>query len=130
MSDFRDEFYADYLDFKPDWQGMPPPGFAAYSPKIKLLADLQKGSRVLEIGPDVFIPVSLVGLALLSLVFACVALLAPYIVFGIFAHPNLTLAQAICPWIVATAIFLSGVLHVPLRVAKLMNTGHCRYSAR
>jgi hypothetical protein len=130
VSDFRHEFYADYLDFKLDWQGAPSSGFAAYSPKIKLLADLQKGSRVLEIGLDVFIPVSLVGLALLSLVFACVVLLGPCIAFGIFAHPNLTLAQAICPWIVATAIFLSGVLSVPLRVAKLLNTGCCRYAAR
>ena len=50
MSDFRDEFYADYLDFKSDWQGTPSPGFAAYFAKTKPLADLQKGSRVLEIG--------------------------------------------------------------------------------
>lgn len=50
MSDFRDEFYADYLDFKPDWLGKPSPGFAAYFAKTKPLADLQKGSRLLEIG--------------------------------------------------------------------------------
>lgn len=57
------------------------------------------------------------------LVFACVALAGTYIAFGIFAHPNLTLAQAIGPWIVATAIFLGGVLYAPLREAKLLNRG-------
>lgn len=50
MSDFRDEFYAEYLDFKPDWQGKPSPGFAAYFAKTKPLADLPMGARVLEIG--------------------------------------------------------------------------------
>ena len=50
MNDFRDAFYADYLDFKPDWLGEPAPGFAAYFAKIPLLADLPTGSRVLEIG--------------------------------------------------------------------------------
>lgn len=50
VSDFRDEFYADYLDFKPDWQGQPSPGFAAYFAKTEPLAALAKGSRVLEIG--------------------------------------------------------------------------------
>ncbi len=55
------------------------------------------------------------------LVFACVALSGTYVAFGIFAHPNLTLAQAIGPWIVATAIFLGGVLYRPLREAKVLN---------
>lgn len=50
MSDFRDAFYADYLEFKTDWLGEPSPGFASYFGKIPLLADLPKGSRVLEIG--------------------------------------------------------------------------------
>ena len=50
MSDFRDEFYADYLDFKPDWQGDAAPGFAAYFAKTPPLADLAKGSRILEVG--------------------------------------------------------------------------------
>lgn len=50
MSDFRDGFYADYLDFKADWLGEPSPGFAAYFAKIPLLAELPKGSRILEIG--------------------------------------------------------------------------------
>lgn len=50
MSDFRDEFYADYLDFKSDWQGTPSSGFAAYFAATPPLADLPKGARVLEIG--------------------------------------------------------------------------------
>ena len=50
MSDFRDAFYADYLDFKTDWRGEASPGFAAYFRKIPVLANLPQGSRVLEIG--------------------------------------------------------------------------------
>lgn len=50
MTDFRDEFYADYLEFKPDWQGQPSPDIAAYFAKTQPLADLPRGSRVLEIG--------------------------------------------------------------------------------
>lgn len=50
MSDFRDQFYDDYLDFKPDWQGKPSPGFDAYFAKTEPLAALPTGSRLLEIG--------------------------------------------------------------------------------
>jgi SAM-dependent methyltransferase len=50
VSDFRDQFYDDYLDFKPDWQGKPSPGFDAYFAKTEPLAGLAKGSRILEIG--------------------------------------------------------------------------------
>ncbi|MFM9976632.1 MAG: class I SAM-dependent methyltransferase [Sphingomonadaceae bacterium] len=50
MTDFRDQFYEDYLDFKPDWQGKPSPGFDAYFAKTAPLADLPRGSRVLELG--------------------------------------------------------------------------------
>jgi SAM-dependent methyltransferase len=50
VSDFRDEFYTDYLDFKPDWRGDPSPGFAAYFAKTQPLVDLPKAARILEIG--------------------------------------------------------------------------------
>jgi 2-polyprenyl-3-methyl-5-hydroxy-6-metoxy-1,4-benzoquinol methylase len=50
VNDFRDEFYADYLDFKPEWRGEPSPGFAAYFGSTKPLVDLPAGARVLEIG--------------------------------------------------------------------------------
>jgi SAM-dependent methyltransferase len=50
VSDFRDQFYDDYLDFKPDWQGKPSPGFAAYFAKTPPLAELSPGARILEIG--------------------------------------------------------------------------------
>lgn len=56
-------------------------------------------------------------------VFACVALSGTYVAFGIFAHPKLTLGQAIGPWIVATVIFLGWVLYRPLREARLLNSG-------
>ncbi|WP_293882166.1 bifunctional 2-polyprenyl-6-hydroxyphenol methylase/3-demethylubiquinol 3-O-methyltransferase UbiG [Sphingomonas sp.] len=50
MSDFRDQFYEDYLDFKPDWHGKPSPGYAAYFVKVQPLAALPRHARVLEIG--------------------------------------------------------------------------------
>lgn len=57
------------------------------------------------------------------LVFASVTLACNYVSFGIFTHPNLTLAQAIGPWIVATVVFLGVVLLRPLREARIMNVG-------
>lgn len=113
---------------------------------------------------DIFIPVSFVALALLSLMidtriplgrptmiyaavlgfqcyrfhigeisarrltrsittFAVVALFGTYVAFGVFSHPNLTLAQALGPWIFATTIFLTWVLYRPLREMKPLNRG-------
>ena len=113
---------------------------------------------------DVFIPVSFVALALLSLMidtriplgrptmiyaavlgfqcyrfhsgditarrltqsiatFALVALFGTYVAFGYFDHPNLTLAQAMGPWIFATTIFLMWVLYRPWRELTLLNRG-------
>ncbi len=56
-------------------------------------------------------------------IFALVALFSNYVAFGVFAHPNLTLAQAIGPWIVATIIFLIWILYRPLREARALNMG-------
>lgn len=50
MTDFRDGFYVDYLDFKGDWNGAPSPGFVVYFEATPPLAILPIGSRVLEIG--------------------------------------------------------------------------------
>lgn len=55
--------------------------------------------------------------------FALVALFGNFVAFGIFNHPNLTLAQAIGPWIFATAVFLTWVLYRPLRELKPFNHG-------
>lgn len=56
-------------------------------------------------------------------VFACVALAGTYVAFGVFSHPNLTLFQAMGPWILGTVIFLAGVLYRPLREASVLNVG-------
>jgi peptidoglycan/LPS O-acetylase OafA/YrhL len=56
-------------------------------------------------------------------VFVLVTLASTYVSFGIFKHPNLTLAQAMGPWIVSTTIFLGWVLYRPIREARILNGG-------
>ena len=56
-------------------------------------------------------------------VFSVVALLATYVAFGVFTHPNLTVGQTIGPWIFATVTFLLFTLWRPLREARLLNYG-------
>jgi len=55
--------------------------------------------------------------------FSVVALAAMMVAFGVFAHPNLTVWQAVGPWIVATACFLLFALWSPLRDARGFNHG-------
>jgi peptidoglycan/LPS O-acetylase OafA/YrhL len=56
-------------------------------------------------------------------VFACTVLLSTYVAFGVFAHPNLTLGQAMGPWIAGTIIFLGWTLVRPFREARVFNAG-------
>ncbi|WP_293882164.1 acyltransferase [Sphingomonas sp.] len=63
------------------------------------------------------------GLIRTIVIFAVVALSGNYIAFGVFKHPNLTMMQAIGPWIVATTVFLLLVLWRPLRDARVLNSG-------
>lgn len=56
-------------------------------------------------------------------IFAGTALFSTYVAFGVFRHPNLTLAQAIGPWILGTIIFLCWTLVRPFREARLANAG-------
>ncbi len=55
--------------------------------------------------------------------FAAVALAANYVGFGIFHHPNITLAQALGPWTLATTLFLVIVLVRPIREFRPFNHG-------
>ncbi len=55
--------------------------------------------------------------------FLIVAIIAMVVAFGVFAHPNLTVSQAVGPWIVATASFLFFALWTPLRDARALNYG-------
>lgn len=63
------------------------------------------------------------GLARSIAVFAIVALAATGIAFGVFRHPNLTLAQAMGPWAVGTILFLIVVLCPPVRTWRAINHG-------
>ncbi len=56
-------------------------------------------------------------------VFAGVTLVTTAVAFGVFRHPHITLAQAMGPWLLATAVFV-GVVTVPaLRDAALLSRG-------
>ncbi len=55
--------------------------------------------------------------------FSVVALIAMAVAFGVFSHPNLTVSQAVGPWIVGTAFFLGFALWTPLRDARALNYG-------
>ena len=57
------------------------------------------------------------------LVFAALAASAMVVAFGYFLHPNLTLAQALGPWVMSTALFLLWVLYAPVREARVLNGG-------
>jgi len=63
------------------------------------------------------------GLARSLFVFAIVALSATGIAFGVFRHPNLTMAQAMGPWVVGTILFLTVVLCPPVRTWRVINHG-------
>src|SRR5262249_26304157 len=56
-------------------------------------------------------------------VFAVVALATNYVAFGLFRHPNITLAQTLGPWAFSTTLFLMMVLVPALREARLFNSG-------
>ena len=56
-------------------------------------------------------------------IFSAVALFAIFVAFGVFAHPNLSVMQAIVPWIVATVIFLVCTLWSPLHTTPLLSRG-------
>lgn len=55
--------------------------------------------------------------------FSVVALIAMAVAFGVFSHPNLTVLQAVGPWIVGTAFFLVFTLWTPLHDARALNYG-------
>jgi peptidoglycan/LPS O-acetylase OafA/YrhL len=56
-------------------------------------------------------------------IFSAVAMATTYVGFGVFPHPNLTLPQAMGPWIVATIIFLGTVLCKPVQQLRWLNKG-------
>jgi peptidoglycan/LPS O-acetylase OafA/YrhL len=56
-------------------------------------------------------------------IFSATALCAMIVAFGVFAHPNLTVTQAVVPWIVATAVFLVCTLWSPLHTRPLLARG-------
>ncbi|MFM9976631.1 MAG: acyltransferase family protein [Sphingomonadaceae bacterium] len=62
-------------------------------------------------------------LRLSIVVFAIVGLVSNYVAFGYFQHPNLTMLQAIGPWVTATVVFLIWTLYRPLREVRLLNRG-------
>jgi len=57
------------------------------------------------------------------IVFAIVAIAGNYVAFGYFRHPNLTMMQAIGPWILASVVFLVWTLYRPVREARVFNAG-------
>ena len=55
--------------------------------------------------------------------FVAVTWLTNFIAFGVFAHPHITLAQAVGPWSVAPALFLLVVLVPGIRDARVLDSG-------
>lgn len=56
-------------------------------------------------------------------VFAFVALVANLIAFGVYRHPQMTLAQSLGPWTLATLLFLTVMLAPGLRARSWLNSG-------
>lgn len=63
------------------------------------------------------------GLAANIAAFLVVTWIANLVAFGVFAHPHITLAQALGPWTVAPLLFFLVVLPVPIREAGAINGG-------
>ncbi len=57
------------------------------------------------------------------LLFLAVTGFTSYVAFGHFSHPDITLAQAIGPWTIATLAFFGVALSKPLREAGLLTKG-------
>ncbi len=63
------------------------------------------------------------GLVLSIARFAAITLLCDLVAFGVFSHQSISLAQAIGPWTVGSAIFLSVVLIPQVREHRWLNRG-------
>jgi peptidoglycan/LPS O-acetylase OafA/YrhL len=56
-------------------------------------------------------------------VFVAVIVFSYWVAFGVFAHPRMSFAQALGPWLIGTSIFATILLVEPIRTSDILNDG-------